>query len=52
MNARKEGIDPALKGDMLVDGKDITVLMFEMHIAVPKGIKVDWCESIGRRIEV
>jgi hypothetical protein len=52
MNAHKNGIDPTLRGDLLIDGKDVTVLMFEMHIAVPKGIKVDWCESIGRRIKV
>lgn len=52
INAHKAGLDPTLRGDLLVDGRDVTVLMFEMHIAVPKEAKVDWCEDIGRRIEI
>jgi len=52
INAHKQGLDPSLRGDILIDGRDVTVMMFEMNIAVPKGIKVDWCETIGRRIEV
>jgi len=52
INAHKEGFDPTLRGDILIDGRDVTVMMFEMNIAVPKGIKVDWCETIGRRLEV
>jgi len=52
LNAHKDGIDPTLRGDVLVDGRDVTAIMFEMQIAVPKEAKVDWCETIGRRIEV
>ena len=52
INAHKQGLDPSLRGDILIDGRDVTVMMFEMNIAVPKGIKVDWCETIGRRLEI
>lgn len=52
VNAHKRKDSPYLTGTLLVDGKDITVLMFEMQLAVPRGIKVDWCEKVSRGIEV
>ena len=52
VNAHKKGESPYLTGTLMVDGRDVTVLMFEMQLAVPRGIKVDWCEKNSRRIEV
>jgi hypothetical protein len=52
MNAHKKKGSPYLTGNLIVDGRDITVLMFEMQIAVPRGIKVDWCEKVSRGFEV
>lgn len=52
VNAHKKRNSPYLTGTLLVDGHDITVLMFKMKLAVPRGIKVDWCKNVGRRLEV
>jgi hypothetical protein len=52
VNAHKRKNSPYLTGTLLVDGRDITVLMFEMQLAVPRGIKVDWCEKVSRGFEV
>ena len=51
-NAHKKTGNAYLSGTLLVDGKDITILMFKMLIAVPNGIKVDWCKNVGRKLEV
>jgi hypothetical protein len=52
LNAHKKRRSPVLSGTLLVDGQDITVLMFDMQIAVPKGIEVDWCEEAGEIFEI
>ena len=52
MNAHKKMDSPYLTGTLIVDGEDITVVMFRMQLAVPKGIKVNWCEKLSRRLEV
>ena len=52
INAHKKKGSPYLTGTLIVDGVDITVAMFKMQLAVPKGIKVDWCEKLSRRIEI
>jgi hypothetical protein len=52
VKAHKKRNSPYLAGTLIVDGEDITVMMFEMQLAVPRGIKVDWCEKLDRGIEV
>lgn len=52
VNAHKKKGSPYLSGTLVVDGQDITVKMFEMFLAVPRGIKVDWCEELSRGLEV
>lgn len=52
MNAHKKRGSPYLTGNLMVDGQDVTVLMFGMKLAVPRGIKVDWCEKVGKGFEV
>ena len=52
VNAHKKKKSPYLAGTLLVDGRDVTTMMFELKLAVPRGIKVDWCEKISRRLEV
>lgn len=52
LNPHKLGVDPILRGDVLIDGRNVTGLMLEMHVAVPNEAEVDWCETIGRRIEI
>ncbi len=52
LNAHKAKGSPYLTGTLVVDGEDITVAMFRMQLAVPKGIKVNWCEKLSRRLEV
>lgn len=50
--AHKKKGSAYLTGTLMVDGRDVTVMMFEMQLAVPRGIKVDWCEKVDRGIEV
>ena len=52
LNAYKKEGSPYLSGTLVVDGEDITVKMFEMLLAVPRGIKVDWCEKVSRGLDV
>jgi hypothetical protein len=52
VNAHKNRGSSYLSGTLIVDGEDITVAMFRMQLAVPRGIKVDWCEKLSRRLEV
>jgi hypothetical protein len=52
VNSRKPQNSSWLVGDLYVDDEEVTVLMFRMQLAVPRGIKVDWCEKRSRRLEV
>lgn len=52
VKAHKKSGSAYLTGILMVDGKDITVRMFEMQLAVPRGIKVNWCEKLSRKLEV
>ena len=51
-NPHKTKGSPYLRGTLMLDGQDVTVLMFELNLAVPKGIKVDWCAKVSRGLEV
>lgn len=52
VDAYKNKESAYLTGTLLVDGRDITVMMFERALTVPRGIKVDWCEKISRGLEI